>query len=69
MRELHNKINTAPHNLRYHVVLADVSIFERVLKVSVWFRLVNVIDYNIHIQLETVSVSVQGYVRSFQSWV
>jgi hypothetical protein len=35
MRELHNKVNTAPHNLRYHAILADVSIFERVLKVCV----------------------------------
>lgn len=33
MRELFEKVTHAPYNERYHIVMADVSIFERMLKV------------------------------------
>ena len=34
MRELFEKVTHAPYNERYHIVMADVSIFERMLKVT-----------------------------------
>lgn len=34
MRELFSKVMSAPYDTSYHAVLADVSIFERMLKVS-----------------------------------
>lgn len=33
MRELHDKVTSTPHDQTYHILLSDVAIFERVLKV------------------------------------
>ena len=34
MREFYDKVTTPPQDQNYHVLLSDVAIFERVLKVA-----------------------------------